>query len=315
MSSKRSRVHPKYKTKYRVVNWPAYDRSLVRRGDVTVWLSPAAAASWNAKPSGRRGGQPKYSDLAIETALTLRLVFHLPLRQAEGFLGSLFEIMGIDLETPDHTTLSRRGRQLDVPLCPLATAEPIHLVIDSTGLSIVGEGEWAAVKHGRKGIQGWRKLHLGIDDAGVIVAQVLTDSNLDDATAGVDLIGQVNGSIATVIADAAYDTRPFYNAGSDRGARVVVPPTKRATVTRRRCPARDKTIRRANKIGRRRWKKEAGYHRQARVENAFFRYKSIVGDRLRARDPRGQAVEARLACNALNRMTKIGAPTSIAIRS
>ncbi len=315
MSSKRSRVHPKYKTKYRVTNWPEYDRSLVRRGDVTLWLSPTAAASWNAKPSGRRGGQPKYSDLAIETALTLRLVFHLPLRQAEGFLGSIFEIMGIDLESPDHTTLSRRGRQLDVPLRSLTLAEPIHLIVDSSGLAIFGEGEWAAVKHGGRDIQGWRKLHLGVDDAGVIVAQLLTDSNLDDATAGVDLIGQVKGSIATVIADAAYDTRPFYNAGSDRGARVVVPPTKRATVTRQRCPARDKTVRRTNKIGRRRWKKESRYHRQARVENAFFRYKSIVGDRLRSRGQRAQAVEARLACNALNRMTEIGAPTSIAIGS
>jgi len=112
MSSKRSRVDPKYKTKYRVANWPEYDRSLIRRGDVTLWLTPAAVASWNARPSGRRGGQPKYSDLAIETTLTLRLVFHLSLRQAEGFLGSVFHLMGIDLETPDHTTLSRRGRQL-----------------------------------------------------------------------------------------------------------------------------------------------------------------------------------------------------------
>jgi len=154
MSSKRSRVHPKYKTKYRVANWPEYDRSLVQRGDVTLWLTPAAVASWNATPSGRRGGQPKYSDVAIETTLTLRRVFHLPLRQAEGFLGSLFHMMGIDLETPDHTTLSRRRRQLDAPLRPRATAEPIHLVIDSSGLAIFGEGEWAAAKHGRKGIQG-----------------------------------------------------------------------------------------------------------------------------------------------------------------
>ena len=189
------------------------------------------------------------------------------------------------------------------------------MVIDSSGLAIFGEGEWAAVKHGGNGVQGWRKLHLGVDHAGLIVAQLLTNSNVDDATTGVDLIGQVNGSVATVVADAAYDTRPFYNAGSDRGARVVVPPTKRATVTRRRCLARDKTVRRVNEVGRRRWKKESGYHRQARVENVFFRYKSIISDRLRARDPNAQAVEARLACNALNRMTEIGAPTSIAIGS
>ena len=117
MSSKRSRIHPKYKTKYTVTNWPTYDRSLVRRGDVTFWLSPDAIAGWDAKPAGRRGGQQKYSNLAIETALTLRLVFHLPLRQAEGFLGSLFKIMDVDLDVPDHTTLSRRGQRLDVDHC------------------------------------------------------------------------------------------------------------------------------------------------------------------------------------------------------
>jgi len=103
MSTKRSRVHPKYKTKYRVSNWSEYDRSLVRRGNITVWLTPDAVANWSAPPTRRRGGQPKYSDLAIETALTLRLLFHLPLRQAEGFLVSIFALMDVHLDVPDHT--------------------------------------------------------------------------------------------------------------------------------------------------------------------------------------------------------------------
>jgi len=110
MPSTKSRVHPKYKTKYQVSNWPDYDRSLVERGNLTIWLSPAAIARWKAKPSRRRGGQPKYSDLAIETALTLRLLFQLPLRQVEGSLRSLFDLMGLALDVPDHTTLSRRGK-------------------------------------------------------------------------------------------------------------------------------------------------------------------------------------------------------------
>ncbi len=109
MSSKRSRVHPKYKTKYHVRNWPAYDSGLVRRGDLTLWMSPEAIDAWKPEPSGVRGGQRRFSDTAIETALTLRLLFHLPLRQTEGFLGSLFTLMGLDLEVPDHTTLSRRA--------------------------------------------------------------------------------------------------------------------------------------------------------------------------------------------------------------
>jgi hypothetical protein len=112
----KSRVHPKYKTKYRVKNWSTYDRVLVRRGDVTVWLSPEAIANWEPASVGRREGQVKYSDLAIETALTLRLIFNLPLRQTEGFLNSLFGMMDIDLAAPDHTTLSRRSLHLDVRL-------------------------------------------------------------------------------------------------------------------------------------------------------------------------------------------------------
>ncbi len=129
----KSRVHPKYKTRYRVTNWASYDRALARRGDVTVWLSPEAIAAWKPASGGKRGGQLRYTDLAIETALTLRLVFHLPLRQTEGFLNSLFEMMGIDLEAPDHTTLSRRGRHLDVKLRRVPTGKPIHLIVDSTG--------------------------------------------------------------------------------------------------------------------------------------------------------------------------------------
>ena len=313
MSSKRSRVHPKFKTKYRVTNWPEYDRSLVGRGDMTLWLSPESISGWNAGATGRRGGQQKYAPVAIETALTLRLVFKLPLRQTEGFLNSLFELMGVDLSAPDHTTLSRRGQHLDVVLRPFAVDEAVHLIVDSTGLSIVGEGEWAAAKHGRKGLQGWKKLHLGVDAHGVIVAQVLTDSHADDAKTGVELIQQLDAEIASVTADAAYDMRPFYNGATDRGASVVIPPIKTARVGCPRSAARDRTVGRIREVGRRQWKKEAGYHRQARVENTFFRYKTIIGGSLRARGRDAQVVEARLACNILNRLMENGRPASVAI--
>ena len=149
-----SRVHPKYKTKYRVTNWAEYDRALVERGDITLWISPEAIRAWTAKPSGRRGAPQKYTDLAIETALPLRQVFRLPLRQAEGFLRSLLDLMDLSLEAPDHTTLSRRSKGLNVKLVALQSKKPIHLIIDSTGLSIVGEGEWAAAKHGGRGKEG-----------------------------------------------------------------------------------------------------------------------------------------------------------------
>ena len=239
----KSRVHPKYKTKYHVGNWSAYDRALVQRGDITVWLAPDAIATREAVGVGTRGGQRQYSDLAIETALTLRLI--------------------------------------------------------STGLSIVGEGEWAAVKHGGRGRRGWKKLHLGVDDA----------------TTGITLIEAVDGALGQVTADAAYDTIGFYEAAGARGATVVIPPTSTANVSRHgpRSSARDHTILAVKEIGRRRWKQTSGYHGQARVENAFFRYKSIIGDSLRACSPAGRGTEVVLACNILNQMTGLGRPMSYRI--
>jgi transposase len=196
--------------------------------------------------------------------------------------------------------------------------ESIHLIIDSTGLSIVGEGEWAAAKHGGRGKRAWKKLHLGVDRSGVIVAEALTDGNADDAKTALEVINEVEDEIMSVTADAAYDTIAIYYASAARGAEVVVPPTKSSTRSRRRrfrSNARDRTVMRVKEIGRRQWKKESGYHRQARVENTFFRYKSIVGDRLRARDPKSQEAEAIIACNILNRMIAIGRPESVAIGS
>ena len=198
-------MHPRYKTKYRVGNWPAYDRALVQRGDVTLWLTPEAIATWEAVGVGKRGGQLQYSEVAIETALTLRLIFHLPLRQTEGFLRSIFGMLCLDLSAPDHTTLSRRGQHLDLALRRLPAGAGIHLIVDSTGLSTVGEGEWAAVKHGGRGIRGWKKLHLGVDGSGVIVAHALTGGHVDDATTALDLIDKVEGDVSCLTADAAYD--------------------------------------------------------------------------------------------------------------
>ena len=168
--------------------------------------------------------------------------------------------MGRDLRSPDHTTLSRRGPHLTLTLRRVPRRAALHLFIDSTGLSMVGEGEWAAAKHGRRGRRGWKKLHLGVDHAGVIVAQALTDSAVDDASKGIDLIETIASSARTVTADAAYDTLAFYETANTRGTTVVVPPAKTAKLSRRnpRSSARDGTIRRISKIGRRRWKMEEG---------------------------------------------------------
>ena len=206
----KSSVHPKYTTQYRVGNWAEYDRALVRRGDVTLWLTPDAIATWAAAGVGRRSEHLQYADLAIETALTLSLIFHVPLRQTEGVLTSIFGMLGVDLTAPDHTTLSRRGQPLALAL---RRARPgtssLHLIVDSTGLSIVGAGEWAAATHGGRGRRGWRKLHLGVDGSRVIGACALTEPTADDAMTGISLVDEVDGHLTRVTADPAYDTLAF----------------------------------------------------------------------------------------------------------
>ena len=244
-------------------------------------------------------------------------MFHLPLRQTEGFLRSLFALMDVDLDVPDHTTLSRRSTKLQPLLTARISEEPIVLIIDSTGLSVVGEGEWAAAKHGGKGRRGWKKLHLGVDATGEIVAQVLTGSSVHDGSIGAEIIKGTNASIETVIGDAAYDSRSVYEAAESVGAGLVVPPNRAATVgkpkRRRKCgkTCRAATIDRIRQVGRRQWMAEFGYHRQGRVKNTFFRYKSELGGRLRARTRKAQEVEATLACKVLNQMRALGWPQSV----
>ena len=182
---------------------------------------------------------------------------------------SIFGMLGVDLTAPDHTTLSRRGQHLALALRRARPGTSLHLIVDSTGLSIVGEGEWAAAKHGGRGRRGWRKLHLGVDGSRVIVACALTEPTADDAITGIRLVDEVDGHLTRVTADPAYDTRAFYGAAGARGARVVVPPTKTASLSRRgaRSGARDRTIRRVKALGRRRWKKASGDHQHARASS------------------------------------------------
>jgi len=192
------------RARYRVTNWPAYEAGLRRRGDLTPWLDEAALDGWAAPKRSSPGGQPLYSDLAIELVLMLRLVFHVTLRQAEAFSRSILRLLGLGLTVPDHSTLSRRGRGFAGRQPRVqAGASPVHLVLDSTELELFGQGEWDAARHGRARRQ-WRKLHLAVDaGTGEIAAHVLTEGHADDAAQVPDLLGQAEGVIASVTADGA----------------------------------------------------------------------------------------------------------------
>src|SRR6202790_4760481 len=198
--------------KISVTNWPDYDAALVRRGSLTVWLTDEAIAGWHATSIRKRGGQPVYSDLAIETGLALRLVLRLGLRQIEGTLGSIAHLLGVDIRIPDHTTFSRRGDGLTLLKKPVERGEPLHLLIDSTGLKMYREGEWREEKHGKRSRRGWRKLHLAIDaNSHGIVAVALTTDEVGDVTAVPDLLDQIDGSVASVTGDGAYDADVVYD--------------------------------------------------------------------------------------------------------
>lgn len=176
-----ARRHRISRAGYRVTNWPAYEAGLRRRGDLTLWLDEEALDGWAAPKRSTPGGQPLYSDLAIELVLTLRLVFHLVLRQAEAFARSVLRLFELELFVPDHSTLSRRGRSFaDWQPQVAPGGGPVHLVPDSTGLELFGQGKWDAAKHGRTRRR-WRKLHLAVNaGTGEIAAHVLTEGHADD---------------------------------------------------------------------------------------------------------------------------------------
>jgi hypothetical protein len=313
---KRPHRPPTYKTAYRVKNWHAYEQSLRDRGDMTLWISHDAVDAWTPPQTGKRGAQPVYSDTAIETALALRLLFRLPLRQTEGFLSAILRLMDVTLPCPDHTTLSRRNatvairRQIDH-----ASQRPIDLIVDSTGLKVCGQGEWRRQKHGEKPHKRWKKLHIGVDAQGRIVSSTVTESHEQDPSQVPALLSQVNPRIDRFVGDGIFDQAPVYTAVEQHspGARVIIPPRKDAVLSSRARIAltqRDQHVLAIGSEGRSAWKRMSGYYAQIQAENAFSRFKRAFGGGLRSKRDESQAREAALACQLLNRMRELGRPQS-----
>src|SRR4051794_2706798 len=280
-----------------------------------MWFTPEAVAAWAAAPSTTRGGQPSYSDLAIATALILRAVFRLALRQTEGLISSILQLLDLDLAVPDHSTLSRRAETLKLPKpwSGLGCA-PVNLLVDSTGLRLCGPGEWLIEKHGTKRRRAWRVLHLATDtDTGRIVASVLTDKDADDGSQIGPLLDQVDGAVASVTGDGAYDRDDVYAEITARhpAAAVVVPP--RATAVPSKAAEivptqRDRHLRCIAERGCMGWQRASGYGWRALVECDISRWKRVVGDGLRFQTDGRQATGVAIAANVLNRMLELGRP-------
>jgi transposase len=290
-------------------NWSEYNAGLKNRGSLTFWLDEAVLESWyNETPIGKRGASKDYSDLAIITFVTMKSVYHQAGRQTQGLLESLFLLMGIDLDVPDHSTVSRRMGKLEIVLPVVPKSESVHLVVDSTGVKVYGEGEWKTRQHGISKRRTWRKLHLGIDEAtGEIVAVVVTTNDVHDGEVLSDLLDQVEAELRQVTTDGAYDHGHCYDDIDKRGATAVIPPRKDAVIWQHgNCKEpphpRDENLRYIRKHGRKKWKRDSNYHRRSLAETTMFRLKAIFGGKLRSRKFENQAVELFVQCAALNRM-------------
>jgi hypothetical protein len=314
-----ARRHRIPKQRYRVTNWAEYDAALRQRGSLTVWFTKEAIAAWRAEPRTTRGGQAHYSALAIKTALTLRAVFRLALRQTEGLIGSILQLLGLDLAVPDHSTLSRRAETLAVPNLSPNPRRPVHLLVDSTGLRLCGPGEWLVEKHGTRRRRSWRKLHIGVDaETGQILASELTTSDVDDGSQVEPLLDQITAPLASFIGDGAYDQAGIYGTIAKRHpeADVIVPPRSTAVLSEdgESTPTqRDRHLQSIQEHGRMGWQKRSGYARRALVETAISRIKRVIGDGLRSRTEPRRATEVAIGVDALNRMLELGRPESVRI--
>lgn len=306
------------KKQYRIRNWHIYNESLVRRGSLDIWISDGAMRKWYAEPTHEPGAQQVYADIAISTVLTIQKVFHLPLRAAEGFVGSVFRMTNVSLDVPNYSTLSRRSDGLTI-LLTKRNKEKTILIVDGSGAKVCGEGEWKVRQHGASKRRTWKKIHIAIDEDGEIRAEEMTDNATHDSQVVQDLFLQEDAEIEAFAGDGAFDTRAVYGACQNRNIpRILIPPRHGAKIWQHGNSSqpphpRDENLRAIRLIGRKRWKSESGYHIRSGVENTFFRWKTIFGDRLRSRVEARQHTEVRIMASVLNRMFALGMPESYAI--
>jgi IS5 family transposase len=314
------------KKNYRVRNWKQYNESLVKRGSITFWFDEESLANWYTGSQKLGRGRPeKYSDKAIHCGLTLKALLGLTLRSTEGFLKSLMELMGLEIDVPDYTSLCKRQKMLDVklPLMKKRPDEKLDIVVDTTGLKIYGEGEWRVRTHGKTQRRRWRKVHLAINSlTQEIEACCLTEQKVQDCQGLPMLLNQIKTPVNKVIADGAYDRFSCYEEAERRKCEGLFPPQHNASTSKKEprnkkkgsvgaVLKRDKAIEEVTRLGRKEWKIKSGYHKRSLAETGMFRLKTLFGDRLSARHLENQQTELNLRCYIINRMTALGMPKTM----
>ena len=308
----------KKKTTYRIRNWSDYNRSLRERGSLTFWISDELIDNWLLEAeSGRRGRSFVYTEAAILACVSIKFVFHQAGRQTCGLIGSIFRLLNVGLPIPDHSTLSRRLSGLTVRLPVKSSQRARHIVCDSSGLKVYGEGEWKVRTHGASKRRTWRKLHLQMDEAtGEIVAAAPSANSVSDCEMFEPLLKENEQRIAQISADGAFDRWKVYEAITRRGIKqAAIPPNKRARIKQHgNCSKepllRDANLRSIRRSGRAKWKREIGYHRRSLAETAVYRFKQIFTDKLQSRSMENEFQEIKIKCVILNRMTHLGKPES-----
>jgi hypothetical protein len=304
------------KPKYRTTNWPAYNESLCQRGSLMLWIDKDM--EWAGAPSGKRGRSPSFSDAAVQFCLMIKNLYGLALRQTTGMVGRLLELVGLDWDVPDFSTLSRRQKHLQVTLTHQRRGGPLHLLIDSTGIKMLGEGEWKRKKHGADYRRQWRKVHLGIDAQTLEIRAIeITANSIGDAPMLPALLNQIppEEPVESVGGDGAYDTKACHAAIASRGATALIPVRKNAQAWKDSSAgarARNEILRTTQRLGRAIWKKWSGYHRRSLVETKMRCFK-LLGERVMARDFDRQVAELQIRAALLNRFTQLGTPQTVRV--
>ena len=288
------------------IEWPGYNNTLVDRGKLTFWIPENIEKVWYSNEEADR----TYSDRAIEVLSVLRFKFGLTLREVEGFASSIFEWMGLQVTIPNYSTLCRRLGALSLVLWQkISPADRLHIVVDSTGLKVYGEGEWKVRIHGVGKRRTWRKLHLAVDEKNNhILGVVLTTNDFKDNEILPALMDQINSkNVAKVTGDGAYDDKKCFTWAEEKKIKAVFPPRRGAKIqqhgnSKKKPKTRDILIRGIAKLGRKKWKKRIGYHRRSIAETAMYRFKALLGDRLRSRMFINQWAEVLIKVNILNKM-------------
>jgi IS5 family transposase len=309
------------KISYRIKNWPEYNRALINRGNINIWISDEIQKNWIASLDGprRRGRSQYYSDTCIELFLTIRNLFQLPLRATQGFFEGFFQMLGSELDVPSYSQCSRRAKMLNIDIRRKELEnEPLNLVIDSTGLKIYGEGEWKMRTHGKQKRRTWRKVHVSVNPKNhQVIELILTEANVHDSLIMPGLLKNMK-NIGNVYADGAYTTKRDFDAIAVCGGRAKVPVRTGTTLVKKNpSPGeqlRNELIREIRKTGgKTTWKKTSGYHLRSLVETHMFRLKTILGPKLHSRNIENQKTEARVRAKILNQMSVLGMPISVAV--